>query len=530
MQIAKGIVDRLAQALSHLGRLDEGADQHVVGELGRGPGVGEGEIEPEIAKALLIVGMNHLQVSQGVGNAVIAVAGAGRLERIQRHPGAAIADAVHVDAEARLVEGADVALQIRIPVVDDAVAAGVLAVGGDGDLGTVGIHGQMGAVVVLQHAGIGQEDRVREGIPFDHAIEEDLDRVGLDQRILGEALPDFFGLGQVACEIELAAVVVLVEAGGGGDAHVQQILRLHVEQSLADEVGGAGILYPGDAARGHQLGDGGQDLVVLGGGLIAAGAQHTAVGHRNGAAGRVPDHPAGQVHIGNELSEHAARRQGGGVEADDIAILVLGQRQRPGVVGTGVAVDPGQHHRIVRCHGIQGRQQGGIARGWGVAIVGGPLIDHQPVAGLGRITGQALLDLGGQLVQIDALAVEIAHVQRHGAEQVDVVVVQARQHHLAVQIHHLGGAGLEGLGPLAGAHVSKLAVADHHGLGLAALPVLGVDLAVEIERIFLRGLTAVLLAAEQAAHQQGGDTQPESGLFAIHCMLSLSELQFLLHI
>ncbi|MGN4936016.1 hypothetical protein ACTFBW_20265 [Aeromonas rivipollensis] len=61
----------------------------------------------------------------------------------------------------------------------------------------------------------------------------------------------------------------------------------------------------------------------------------------------------------------------------------------------------------------------------------------------------------------------------------------------------------------------------HHGLGLTALPILGVDLAVEIEGVAGRRLTAVLLAAEQAAHQQGDGAQPETGVFAIHSALSL---------
>ncbi|MNS48425.1 hypothetical protein D3C72_809970 [compost metagenome] len=159
--------------------------------------------------------------------------------------------------------------------------------------------------------------------------------------------------------------------------------------------------------------------------------------------------------------------------------------------------------------------------GGGVAVIGRPLIDHQPLPGGRGVAGQALADLGRELIQVDALAVQIAHVERHSAEQVDVVVVQAGQHHPPLQIHHLGRTVLQGLGSCAGAHVSELAPLHHHGLGLAALPILGVDLAVEIEGVAGRRLTAVLLAAEQATHQQGDGAQPETGVFAIHSALSL---------
>ncbi|MNF45617.1 hypothetical protein D3C84_267590 [compost metagenome] len=521
MEIAHGVVDGFAQGLSHPGWLDEGADQHVVGKLGRGPGIGEGEVEAKLAEAFLIVRVHHLQVGQGVGDAALPVAGAGRLQGIEGHPGAAIADAVHVDAKSGPIQRRDVTRQIRLLVVDDAVAARILAVRCDAHLAAVGIQGQMGMQVIPQHAGIGQEGGAGEGIPLQHAVEEDLDRIGLDEGVAGEGVAHLVRLGQVPVDVQLAAVVILVEAGGGGDAHVQQILVLHLEHPLPDEVVGAGILHPRDAAGRHQLGDGGEYLVILGRRLFPLRAQHPGVGDRNGAACRVPDHAARQIHIGDEGLEHAARGQGGGIEADHIAVFVLCLRQCLGVVAAGMAVDPGQHHGVVRRRRIQGRQQGGMGGGGGVAVIGRPLVDHQPLPGSRGVAGQALADLGRELIQVDALAVQIAHVERHSAEQVDVVVVQPWQHHPPLQIHHLGRTVLQGLGPSAGAHVGELAPLHHHGLGLAALPILGVDLAVEIEGVAGGRFTAVLLAAEQAAHQQGDGAQPETGVFAIHSALSL---------
>lgn len=88
--------------------------------------------------------MNHLQMGEGVGNAVIAFAGASRLQRIEGHAGGAIADAVHMDAKALLVERPHVAVQIGGAVVDQPLAAGILAVGGDGDLLATLICGEVG--------------------------------------------------------------------------------------------------------------------------------------------------------------------------------------------------------------------------------------------------------------------------------------------------------------------------------------------------------------------------------------------------
>jgi len=150
----------------------------------------------------------------------------------------------------------------------------------------------MRVLVILQHAGIGQEGRAGEGISLQHTVEEDLHRIGLDEGVACEGVAHLARLGQVAGDVQLAAVVILVEAGGGGDAHVQQILVLHVEQALSDEVVGAGILHARDAAGRHQRRDGGEYLVILGRRLLALRAQHTGVGDRNGAACRVPDHAA----------------------------------------------------------------------------------------------------------------------------------------------------------------------------------------------------------------------------------------------
>ncbi len=449
MQIAQGVIQRLAQGLSRAGGLDEGGHQHVVGELGRGPGVGEGEVETELSQPFLIVGVHHLQVSQGMGDPLVTVAGAGGLQCIQRHPGAAIADAVHVNAETGPIEGGDIVFQVGVPVVDDAVAARILAIGRDGHLLGGEIHGQVRVLVVFQHARIGQEGRGGKGIPFQYAIEEDLDRIGLDQGIVGKGASDLAGLGQVTGYVQFAAVVILVKAGGCRDAHVQQPKRLHLEQPLTDEVGGAGILYARDATRGHQGRDGGQDLVVLAGGLLIAGAEHPGVGYRYGAAGTLPDHPAGQIHVGNKGLEHPARCQGHTVETHGIAILILRAGQRLRVIGAGVSIGPEQHHRVVRCHCVQGGQQGSVVRSRGIAVVGGPLIDRQPLPLGGGVARQTGADLVGQLIQRDALTVQIAHIQRHSAEQVNVVVMQAGQHHATLQIHDLAILALIGLGPLA---------------------------------------------------------------------------------
>ncbi len=58
--------------------------------------------------------------------------------------------------------------------------------------------------------------------PLQHSVEEDLDRIGLDQWVAGKGASDLSGLGQVPLDVQLAAVVILVKAGGGGDAHLQQ--------------------------------------------------------------------------------------------------------------------------------------------------------------------------------------------------------------------------------------------------------------------------------------------------------------------
>ena len=273
------------QGLPLAGWLDKGGDQHVVFGLGVGPGVGEGEVEAKLAEPLLIVRMHHLQMGEGVGSAVIAVAGAGCLQRIEGHAGGAIADAVHMDAKARLIELPYVAVQIGGSVVDQPIAAGILAVGGDGDLLATLIRGEVGCLVVGQHASVWQEGGRAEVIPFQYPVEEDLDRIGLDQGIAGELVAHPVRLGQMAADIELAAVVILVKTGGGGDPHIEQPLIFHLPQAIADKVGGAGILNAGDAARGHQGRDGGQDLAILVRRLFVTGAEQAAIGVRGWRCG-----------------------------------------------------------------------------------------------------------------------------------------------------------------------------------------------------------------------------------------------------
>mgnify|MGYP002147930357 CR=1 FL=1 len=106
-----------------------------------------------------------------------------------------------------------------------------------------------------------------------------------------------------------------------------------------------------------------------------------------------------------------------------------------------------------------------------------------------------------------------------GREQVDVVVVQPRQHHAPLQIHLAGGVGHEGFGPLARADVAKLAILDHHGLGQAALAVLGVNLAVEVEGAgrFLRAVVLLAAAEQSEAADQAAGEGPAGlgGVFAI---------------
>lgn len=443
-------------------------------------------------------------MGEGVGNAVIAVAGAGRLQCIEGHAGSAIADAVHMDAKARLVEFPNVAGEIGGAVVDQPITASILAVGGDGDLLACLIHGEVGGLVVGQHACVGQEGGRAEGIPFQYPVEEDLDRIGLDQGIAGELVAHPVRLGQMTADIEFAAVVILVKTGGGGDPHIEQPLIFHLPQAIADKVGGAGILNAGDAARGHQGRDGGQALAILARRLLVMGAEQAAVGGGDGAAGPLANDAAIEIHIGFEGGKEAARRQRGGGEADLFAALVGRLRQCPRVVGTGVAIDPGQHHRIVGRCGIEGCQYGFISGGGSVALVGGPLVDHQPIARLGGVAGQAALHLGRQLAEIDRLAVEIAHIERHRAKQVDMVVVQPRQHHLALQIDHLGVGGGERLGPLPVAHIEELVAAHHHRLCHLTLAILGVDLAVKVEGTRGGGRLRLL-----AARQRGGQQRRE---------------------
>ena len=104
--------------------------------------------------------------------------------------------------------------------------------------------------------------------------------------------------------------------------------------------------------------------------LLIAGAQHAAIGHWNGAAGRVTHHSAGQVDIGDKGLEGPAGGQRSSIEADCVAVVILRHGEGAGVVGTGMAIDPGQHHRIVGGGGIEGRQHGFIGGGGGVALVG----------------------------------------------------------------------------------------------------------------------------------------------------------------
>ncbi|VXA78959.1 hypothetical protein AERO9A_320022 [Aeromonas salmonicida] len=532
VQVAEGVIQCLIQGLSCSGRLDEGGDQHVIGYLGRGPGVGEGEIQPQLPQPFLIVRVHHLQVGQGMGDPLVTIAGTGGLQGIQSDPGTAIADAVHMNAETRVIEGGDIVLEVGIPVIDDAIAASIFAVGGDGHLLGGKIHGQMGMLVVFQHTCIGQKGRCGEGISFQHTIEEDLDRIGLDQRIVGKGAPDLAGLGEVAGNIQLAAVVILVKTGGGSDAHVQQSTFLHVEQALADEIGGAGILDPGYATGSHQGRDRRQYLVILCCRLFIAGVEHSGFRHRNGAASPLPDHATGQVNVGLKMCKHAPRCQGHIVETHCIAILILRTGQRLRVVGTGMTIDPKEHHRIVWRRDIQRGQQGCMGRRRRIAVVGRPLIDHQPASLAGGITGQTCFYLVRQLIQRDALTIEIAHIQCHCAEQMDMVVVQTGQYHPAFQIHRLTADRLIGLGPLQRAHIEKLAIGNHHGLGDPALPILSVDLAVEIEGSLRCWVCALLVAAgQQSGHQQQRRVQCKTLLLAIHMrLLSLVRMQFLLQI
>ena len=106
-----------------------------------------------------------------------------------------------------------------------------------------------------------------------------------------------------------------------------------------------------------------------------------------------------------------------------------------------------------------------------------------------------------------------------------MVVVQPRQHHLALQVDHLGVGGAERLGPLPVAHIEELAAAHHHGLCHLALTILSVDLAVEIKSACGGGRQR-LLTARQRGGQQRGEQQKSAGTggvwcLAIHAVISL---------
>ena len=148
-----------------------------------------------------------------------------------------------------------------------------------------------------------------------------------------------------------------------------------------------------------------------------------------------------------------------------------------------MSIDPGKNDRVTVSSGIQGLTDSLVAGRRLIALIGHPLIDLQPGPGLAGVARQALLHLAGQLIEVDALALKVTGIQGDGAQDVDMVVMQARQHHLAAQVDHLETLLDKGICALAVTGVDKGVIGHRHGFDLATLAILGIDLAVEVHRV-----------------------------------------------
>ena len=293
------VVEHVVDVLALFALLQEWGDQHVIFRLLVDPGVGIGEVHAQFTETALIVRVNDLQVGNAVGDMTVAIALASRLQRIDRHTRGPIAHAVDMDAETIGIERTGVVLEVFGLVIDDAVVPGIDAVLDHRDGPGVVVQFEVRRLVVVQHAGIGRERRLAEGVAFKHAVREDLHGIGLDQRVIGKSGPHVLGFFQVSGDIHLALVVVLDKAGGGGDPHVQQALLLHLHKLPTDKVVAAGILDAGDTALGHDFGNGRQNIPID---LLAARiarylGKHIEVADRDSLFGSIPDHPGVQADI-----------------------------------------------------------------------------------------------------------------------------------------------------------------------------------------------------------------------------------------
>ncbi|MND80379.1 hypothetical protein D3C80_721500 [compost metagenome] len=306
--------------------------------------------------------------------------------------------------------------------------------------------------------------------------------------------------------VHLALVIVVNETGGGGDPHVQQILLLHLHQLFADEVIGASILNAGDAALRHDLGDLRQDVAID---LFAARVagllrKHVKVSDRDFLFGRVAHYAGVQADVGRQLGEHTTFCQGFGSEANAVALFILGHAQGFGVVGAGMAIDPGQDDRVAIGGRIEGLADGFVVGRRFIAFIGNPLIDLQPGAGFAGVARQAFLHLAGQLIEVYRLAFKVADIQGDGAQHMDMVVVQAWQNHLAAQIDHLKTLLDEGFRALPVTGIDEPVVGNGDRFDLPVLAILRVNLAVEVHRAGADNWHRRLAAAADPGEQGDG--------------------------
>ncbi|MND80378.1 hypothetical protein D3C80_721490 [compost metagenome] len=149
------VIEQVVDVLTLFAFFQERCDQHVIVGLLVDPGVGVGEVHPELAKAALIVRVNDLQMGNGMRDVFVAITLTSSFQGIERDTRGAVANAVNVNAEAIGIEGAGVVLEVFRLVIDDAVFLRVFAVLGNGDNPGVGVVLEVGGLIVVQHSGIG---------------------------------------------------------------------------------------------------------------------------------------------------------------------------------------------------------------------------------------------------------------------------------------------------------------------------------------------------------------------------------------